>query len=182
MLKHENKVILQVGFVQWFYLILGSSRCRRHMEDLAGREWMPGALFCHYCQKCLWGHSAAKTWKHIKAGYGNFKPPRRMHMRGNRCIFGRWVSFLLVLLTSLMYPLFTVYLFLLISLSMHISRWSTFWLYCLSGRCSESSFKWKHPFIWFTTWHCLVYFRIECDTSRIAQTFFILEIAPCNCI
>lgn len=106
-------------------------------------------------------------------------------MRGNRCILRRWVSLLLVLLTSLTFPLFNVYLFLMISLSklpVHISRWLTFCLYFISRRCSESKFKWKHPRIWLNTWHSLDYFRFECDTCKIAQIIFLLEIVLCNCI
>lgn len=142
-------------------------------------------MFCTCWQRCLWGHSAARTYKkHIKAGCGNSKPPRRMytlHMRGNRCILGRWVSLLLALHTSLTFPLFTLYLFLLISLSklpVHFSRWLPFWLYSLSRRCSESRFKWKHPCVWHNTWHCLGYFKFESDISKIAQIIFLLEIAP----
>lgn len=106
-------------------------------------------------------------------------------MRGNRCILRRWVSLLLVLLTSLTFPLLSVYIFLMISLSklpVRISRWLTFCLYFLSRRCSESKFKWKHPWIWLNTWRCLDYFRFECDTCKIAQIIFLLEIVPCSCI
>lgn len=150
-------------------------------------QGMPSVLLCNCWQRCLWGHSAAKMLKHIKGGCGNCTL-RRMYslqLRGNRCVLGRWVSPLLVLLTPLSFSLFYLYLFLLISLSnlpAHTSRWWALWLYFPSRRCSESRFKWKHPCIELNVWYCPGDFRFECDTSKIAQIIFVLEIVPCNCI
>lgn len=146
---------------------------------------MPSVPLCW--QRWLWGPSAAKPLKRIKVGWRNCRPTRRMytlHVRGNRCLFGRCVSPLLVLLTSLTFPLFISYLLLLISLSkqpVHVSRWLPFWLISPPRRCSESRFNWKYPGIPLNIRHCRGYFRFQCGTSTIAQIIFLLENAPCDC-